>query len=339
VGTEQALIPMPDHVRVPLPVEQRLPPLDAATGWLNSPPLTAASLRGKVVLVQFWTYSCINWRRTMPYVRAWSEKYAANGLVVLGVHTPEFDFEKDARNVRKFVGDANIGFPIALDSEREIWSAFGNEYWPALYFVDAEGQIRHHQFGEGAYEVSEAVIQQLLAEAGKRGVPKGLVSVTGEGPEAAADWSALRSDENYLGYARTQGFSSSAGLRPGQPRLYPTAPALRLNQWSISGAWTIGSEAATLDTAGGRLSYRFHARDLHLVMGAAVPGANLRFRVRLDGQAPGAAHGVDIDAQGYGSVNEPRMLQLIRQPPPIVDRDFEIELLDVPIQAFSFTFG
>jgi thiol-disulfide isomerase/thioredoxin len=321
-----------------LPIEGRLPSLEAATGWINSPPLSPASLRGKVVLVQFWTYSCINWRRTMPYVRAWSEKYAASGLVVLGVHTPEFDFEKDLGNVQTFLRDANLTFPIALDSRRAIWGAFNNEYWPALYFVDVEGRVRHHQFGEGGYELSESVIKELLAETGKS-APSGLITATGSGVEAPADWVDLGSGENYLGYERTQGFLSTLSARPGPPRTYPAPPPLQLNQWSPSGEWTLGAEVATLNGGGGRITYRFHARDLHLVMGPAKLGAAARFRVRLDGRAPGEAHGLDVDEQGNGTVSEPRMYQLIRQPLPIADRNFEIEFLDAPVEAFSFTFG
>lgn len=328
-----------EPARARLPVEGQLPALEAATSWLNSPPLTPAGLRGKVLLVQFWTYSCINWRRTMPYVRAWSEKYAASGLVVLGVHTPEFDFEKDAGNVHEFLRDADIAYPIAVDSERAIWGAFDNEYWPALYFVDAEGRVRHHQFGEGGYELSEAIIQELLAESGRGGVPSGLTSATGSGTELAADWADLRSGENYLGYDRTQGFFSTVNVRVGRPQVFPEPPPLQLNQWSLSGDWTIGADAVKLNSAGGSVSYRFHARDLHLVVGPGSRGASLRFRVRLDGHAPGAAHGADVDEQGNGVVNEPRMYQLIRQPPPIADRNFEIEFRDAPAEVFSFTFG
>ncbi len=327
-----------EAARARLPIESQLPSFDAATSWINSQALTPGSLRGKVVLVQFWTYSCINWRRTMPYVRAWSEKYAASGLVVIGVHTPEFDFEKDVSNVRKFVRGANIGFPVAVDSERAIWGAFNNEYWPALYFVDVEGRIRHHQFGEGGYELSEAVIKELLAETGNS-VPSGLISAAGSGPEAGADWADLASGENYLGYERTQGFLSTLNVRVGQPRAYPEPPPLQLNQWSPTGDWTIGAEAVTVHGASGRITYRFRARDLHLVMGPAKPGAVARFRVRLDGRTPGAAHGVDVDEHGDGVVSEPRMYQLIRQPLPIADRNFEIEFLDAPVEAFSFTFG
>lgn len=328
----QAPLPIkPDQIR--LPIEGRLPTLDAATAWLNSPPLTRASLRGKIVLAQFWTYSCINWRRTLPYVRAWSQKYAASGLVVIGIHTPEFDFEKDANNVRNFVRDANITFPIAIDSQRAVWGAFSNEYWPALYFIDAEGRIRHHQFGEGEYERSEAVIQELLGESGKNGAEQGLTSVDASGPELPAGWADLRSTENYLGYERTQNFLSPVGASVERAR------PLALNSWSVTGDWTIGADAVTLNRAHGRIAYRFHARDLHLVMGAAAPATTIRFRVYLNGNSPGEARGVDVDEQGNGTVSAPRMYQLIRQPQPIVDRDFEIEFLDAPVEAFSVTFG
>jgi hypothetical protein len=258
--------------------------------------------------------------------------------VVVGVHTPEFVFEKDLGNVRSFLRDTNLAFPVAIDSERALWGAFNNEYWPALYFVDVEGRIRHHQFGEGGYELSEAVIKELLAETGKS-VPPGLIAAAGGGVEAAADWADLASGENYLGYERTQGFLSTVSARVGQRRAYPEPPPLQLNQWSPSGDWTLGAEAVTLNGAGGRISYRFHARDLHLVMGPAKAGATARFRVRLDGRAPGEAHGVDVDEQGNGTVSEPRMYQLIRQPLPIADRNFEIEFLGAPVEAFSFTFG
>jgi thiol-disulfide isomerase/thioredoxin len=334
-----ASAPTLESPKARLRIEGQLQALEAASGWLNSQALTPASLRGKVVLVQFWTYSCINWRRTMPYVRAWSERYAPLGLVVLGVHTPEFGFEKDRESVRKFVHDANVTFPVALDNERAIWDAFENEYWPALYFVDTEGRIRHHQFGEGAYEASELVIQSLLAEAGRSGVPSGPSAVVSSGPEVAADWADLRSGENYLGYERTQGFLSTVNARVARGRMYPKPPSLQLNQWSPTGDWTLGAEAVTLNDAGGRIRYRFHSRDLHLVMGPTKSGAAARFRVRLDGVPPGAAHGDDTDDQGNGIIREPRMYQLIRQPLPIVDRNFEIEFLDAPVEAFSFTFG
>jgi len=324
---------------VPLPVEGELPSLGGARGWLNSQPLTAAGLRGKVVLVDFWTYTCINWRRTLPYVRAWSEKYRDQGLVVVGVHSPEFEFEKDVDNVRREARNMQVAYPIAIDSDHAIWRAFDNEYWPALYFVDAQGRIRHHQFGEGDYEQSEMVIQQLLAEAGTGRTGQGLVSVDAQGAEAAADLDSLRSAENYVGHARTENFASPGGARLNEPRLYAAPARLSLNHWALSGDWTMGMQATALNKAGGRIVYRFHARDLHLVMGPATRGTSVRFRVLIDGRPPGAAHGVDVDDQGKGTVTEPRMYQLIRQREPIADRQFEIEFLDAGAEAYALTFG
>ena len=296
--------------------------LETATGWLNSAPLTAAGLRGKVVLVSFWTYSCINWLRSQPYLRAWADRYRDRGLVVVGVHSPEFGFEKDLDNVRRAAQALRVSYPIAVDSNHAIWNAFDNRYWPALYFVDAKGRIRHHQFGEGQYERSEETIQRLLVAAGYQGVGAGLVSVTGSGREAAADWASLRSPESYLGSRRRENVGEG-----------------KLNHWTLSGDWAVGSEAITLNGPAGKIGYRFHARDLHLVMGPAAAGAAARFRVRLDGKVPGAAHGLDVDSQGTGQVTEPRLYQLIRQPQPIADREFEIEFLDPGVEAFVFTFG
>jgi thiol-disulfide isomerase/thioredoxin len=322
-----------------LPVEGEFPSLGSATGWLNSPPLTTAGLRGKVVLIDFWTYTCINWLRTLPYVRAWAGKYQDQGLIVIGVHSPEFGFEKDPANVRRAAEDMRVGFPIAIDSDHGVWNAFENQYWPALYFIDARGRIRHHQFGEGGYEQSERVIQQLLAEAGHAGVAGDLVSVDGRGAEAAADWSSLKSPENYLGHDRTENFASPGGSSLGRRRVYAVPARLTLNHWALLGEWTMERTFAALNNAGGRIAYRFHARDLHLVMGPAARGAAVRFRVRIDGQPPGAAHGIDIDDQGNGTVSEQRLYQLIRQPGAIADRLFEIEFLDPGVEAFAFTFG
>jgi thiol-disulfide isomerase/thioredoxin len=322
-----------------LPIEGDLPSLGGATGWLNSQPLTAGSLRGKVVLVQFWTYTCINWLRTLPYVRAWAEKYAGQGLAVVGVHTPEFPFEKDADNVRRAVKEMRVVYPVVLDSDYAVWRAFENRYWPALYFVDARGLIRHHHFGEGEYEQSERVIQQLLAEAGVGGAGQELVSVEARGIEAAADWDSLRSPENYVGYGRTENFASPGGATTDKNRVYVAPAQLGLNQWALSGDWTVGKGAVVLNKAGGRIAYGFHARDLNLVMGPSARGASVRFRVTLDGQPAGAAHGVDVDGQGNGAVTEQRLYQLIRQPKPITDRRFEIEFFDAGAEAFAFTFG
>jgi thiol-disulfide isomerase/thioredoxin len=324
---------------VRLPVEGELPSLAGATGWLNSPPLTAAGLRGKVVLVDFWTYTCINWIRSLPYVRAWAGKYADQGLVVIGVHTPEFPFEKNADNVRRAVPEMRVGYPVAIDSDYAIWRAFGNHYWPALYFADAQGRIRHHHFGEGEYRQSEMVIQQLLAEAGFSGTGQELVAPDARGIEAAADWAALKSPENYTGYERTENFASPGGALPGKPHLYTASAQLGLNHWALSGDWTMEERAATLNTANGQITYRFHARDLHLVMGPAAPGSSIRFRVLIGGQPPGAAHGTDVDAQGNGTVTEQRLYQLIRQRGPITGHTFEITFLDPAVQAYAFTFG
>jgi len=312
------------HIRIPAPMPQ---------------PLTAAELHGKVVLIDFWTYSCINWRRQLPYVRAWAEKYKDQGLVVIGVHAPEFSFEKHVDNVRQAAKEMRIDYPIALDNDHAIWRDFNNEYWPALYFVDAQGRIRHHQFGEGEYEQSELIIQQLLSEAGIGNVSHELVSVNPQGAEVGADWYNLRSAENYVGYERTEKFASPGGARPDKSHDYDPPARLKLNHWALSGNWTMGREAIVLNKPGGHIVYSFHGRDFHFVMGPAVLGTSLRFRVLIDGHPPGAAHGVDVDEQGNGVVSEPRMYQLVRQPGPIVDRQFEIEFLDSGVEAFSFTFG
>ena len=316
--------------------ESGLSPLSHATTWLNSQPLTDKALQGKVVLVEFWTFTCINWRRQLPYVRAWAEKYKEQGLVVVGVHSPEFSFERNTDNIRWAVRDMRIDYPIAVDNERAIWRGFHNEYWPALYFVDAKGKIRHQQFGEGAYEQSEKVIQKLLAQTGVE-IRNGLVLVDPGGAEAQADWKQLQSAENYVGYERTENFASSP--TPDKPRLYSAPKHLARNQWALSGDWTMGREAVLLNQPGGRIVYDFHARDLHLVMGPASQGASARFRVYIDGRPPGEAHGVDVDNDGNGTVREPRMFQLVRQHSPISDRRFEIEFLDSGIAAYSFTFG
>jgi thiol-disulfide isomerase/thioredoxin len=324
---------------VRLPIEGKMASLSSATQWLNSQPLTAAALRGKVVLVDFWTYSCINWLRTLPYVRAWAQKYKDQGLVMIGVHSPEFEFEKSVDNVRRAAKDMRVDYPIAIDSDLGIWRAFKNAYWPALYFVDAQGHIRHHQFGEGEYEKSEIIIQQLLAEAGNGSIGHELVSVDARGAEAAADWRSLKSPETYVGYQRTENFASPGGAVSDKRRVYAHPGQLRLNHWSLSGDWTMEKQATVLNKANGRIAYRFQARDLHLVMGPAARGTSVRFRVLIDGQPPGAARGADLDDQGNGTVTEPRLYQLIRQPKPITDRQFEIEFLDPGVEAFAFTFG
>jgi thiol-disulfide isomerase/thioredoxin len=322
-----------------LPVEGELPSFDGATGWLNSPPLTPAGLGGKVVLASFWTYTCINWLRQLPYLRAWAGKYSGQGLVMIGVHTPEFGFEHDADNVRRAVQEMRIDYPVATDNNYAVWRAFGNNYWPALYFADAQGRLRHHYFGEGGYGQSEMVIQQLLAEAGSTGAGQDLVSVDARGVEAPADWDDLRSPENYTGYERTENFASPGGIVSGEAHVYAAPAMLRLNQWALSGDWTMGEQATTLNKADGQIACRFRARDLNLVMGWAGPPSGSPFRVLLDGQPPGNARGIDVDGEGNGTVAEPRLYQLIRQDGSVTDRTFEIAFLDPGTQAFAFTFG
>jgi thiol-disulfide isomerase/thioredoxin len=319
--------------------EGDFPSLSGATEWLNSAPLTPAGLRGKVVLVDFWTYTCINWLRTLPYIRAWAEKYKDQGLVVIGVHTPEFGFEHSIENVRREVAGLKVDYPVAVDSDYAVWDAFANHYWPALYLIDTQGRIRYHHFGEGNYEQSEMMIQQLLAEAGHRDVSHQLVTVDPQGIEVAADWGDLRSGENYVGYDRTANFASPGGAVVGKHQVYAAPRQLFLNGWALSGDWTIERQFVRLNQPNGRIIYRFHARDLHLVMGPAARGAPVRFRVSIDGEPPGAAHGGDVDEQGNGTVREQRLYQLIRQPQPIEDRLFEIEFLDPGVEAYAFTFG
>jgi thiol-disulfide isomerase/thioredoxin len=317
---------------------RELSALGRAAEWINSPPLTPESLVGKVVLVDFWTYTCINWLRTLPYVRAWAKKYP-KGLVVIGVHTPEFPFEKNVDNVRRAVQQMRIEYPVAIDTDYSIWRAFKNQYWPALYFVDARGRIRQHQFGEGEYQQSELAIQRLLGEAGVGGLSEGVVSVDADGVEAAADWDNVRSPENYVGYDRTQNFASRGGADVDRRRAYAAPARLSLNQWALAGEWTVGRQATVLSSPTGRIVYRFHARDLHLVMGPPRRESPVRFRVSIDGQRPGPAHGLDVDEGGNGTAVEQRLYQLIRQPKPIVDRQFEIEFLDAGVETFAFTFG
>ena len=326
------------HPAAQLPVEGTMPSLDGATGWLNSPPLTPEGLRGRVVLVNFWTYTCINWLRTLPYVRAWAHKYQDHGLVVVGVHTPEFDFEHDLGNVRRQVKNLGVDYPVATDNDYAIWTAFANHYWPAFYFVDAQGQIRHHRFGEGDYQMSEMVLQQLLTDAGG-GIDQELTSVDAHGVEVAADWDSLRSPENYLGYERTDNFVSPNGAILATSYAYATPTQLRLNHWALSGDRTVEQQAIVGNQAGGRILYHFHARDLNLVMAPTTPGGPVRFRVHLDDQPPGPAHGSDVDDQGNGTLTEPQLYQLVRQPGPVTERTFEITFLDPGVQAYAFTFG
>jgi hypothetical protein len=320
------------------PVEGELPAFDGTTTWLNSEPLTRDALESRVVLVSFGTYTCINWIRSLPYVRAWADKYTGSGLAVVGVQTPEFEFEEDLDKVRRAVKELDVRYPVAVDNDYAVWRAFDNHYWPALYFVDAEGRIRHHHFGEGEYMASEMVLQMLLREAG-RDVDDGLVRLDPAGVEAQADWANLRSPETYLGYGRTSAFASLGGLAPDERRVYSPPADLRRNEWALSGDWWIGPVPVTLHEAGGSIRFRFHARDVHLVMGPPAGRPPVRFRVRLDGELPGPAHGVDVDQSGSGTAEYQRMYQLIRQPGPIGDRLFEIEFLDAGVEAFVFTFG
>jgi len=318
--------------------EGMLPPLGGATLWLNSPPLTPETLKGKVVLVDFWTYSCINCLRALPYVKAWSEKYKDKGLVVIGVHAPEFAFEKDPANVRKAVADMRIDYPVALDNDFTIWRAFNNQYWPAHYFIDANGTIRHHHFGEGEYAESEKVIQELLAEAGHKDAGGGFVDAKAGGIEMAADKGDDMTPETYVNYTRGERFASPEEAHD-TPTDFTIPASLDAHHWGLTGNWTIGEEHSTLNAPGGRIVYRFHARDLHLVLGPGPDGKPVRFKVTLDGKAPGAGHGVDTDADGIGAVTSQRLYQLIRQTGPVADRTFAIEFLDPGVQAFAFTFG
>jgi thiol-disulfide isomerase/thioredoxin len=321
------------------PHEGHLPGFDRATGWLNSPPLTTAELRGKVVLVDFWTYTCINWLRTLGYVRAWAEKYADHGLVVVGVHTPEFPFEKDVENVREAVKDMTVEYPVALDSDYAIWRAFSNQYWPAVYIADSEGRIRHHQFGEGGYDECERIIQQLVRESGGDGIADDLVSITPEGFEAQADWANLESPETYLGYEQAQNLASPSGVEFDKARTYVAPDSLKLNDWALSGDWTIERGASVLNRADGRIAFRFHARDVHLVMGPGARGTSVPFSVLVDGEPPGDAHGLDVDEQGRGTLSQQRLYQLIRERGSIIDRTFEITYLAPGVEAYCFTFG
>ena len=311
---------------------QHMPSLDGATGWVNSEPVSPADLRGHVVLVNFWTLTCINWLRQEPHVRAWSQAYRGDGLVVIGVHTPEFSFEHDIDRVRHATEVRAIDYPVAVDSNYAIWSAFTNQYWPALYFVDGDGLIRDHHFGEGRYEQSERVIQSLM------GIERELISVQGAGVEAEADWDNLRTPETYLGYARGENFASAGGAALDESRGYELPQRLRLNEWGLAGEWTIGRERVALDQPGGSIAYRFHARDAHLVLFAGSRGP-IEFRVRLDGEPPGPSHGLDVDSEGRGVLRDGRLYQLVRQPGAVHDRVLEIEFLDPGAEAYVFTCG
>jgi thiol-disulfide isomerase/thioredoxin len=321
-----------------LPVEGRLASFAGATGWLNSEPLTPEGLRGRVILVDFWTYTCVNWLRTLPYVRAWAAKYRDHGLTVIGVHTPEFGFERNIENIVTQSRTFGVDYPIAVDSGYAVWRAFANHYWPAVYIADEEGRIRHHHFGEGEYAQTEMVIQQLLMDAGVDGIDQDLAAVEPRGLEVAADWRTLQSPETYVGYGQSTGFASE-DVAFDEPHVYAAPARLPLNHWDISGNWTVARHAAVLNQPAGRVAFQFHARDLNLVMGPASRGASIRFRVFLDGQVADGAHGSDVESDGRGIVRDQRTYQLIRQPGRIADRLFEIEFLDAGVEVYCFTFG
>jgi hypothetical protein len=324
---------------VRLPVEGHVPSFGGASGWLNSAPLTPEGLRGKVVAVDFCTYTCINWLRSLPYVRAWSERYAGDGLVTIGVHTPEFSFEHNFDFIRRALAEMNVRYPIAVDNDYAVWEAFSNHYWPALYLVDAEGRIRHHKFGEGDYDESERAIQQLLAEAGAAGVRRDVEPVEGLGPEAAADWDDLRSPETYVGYRQAQGFASPGGFVPERHHAYAVPERLGVNEWALAGDWTAKAEYSITNGPGARIAFRFDARDVHLVMGPTLDAGDVPFRVSVDGEPPGDAAGTDVGADGTGKLDFPRMYQLIRQRRPVEPRLFEIEFEAPGAEGFAFTFG
>jgi thiol-disulfide isomerase/thioredoxin len=319
--------------------EGRMPPLNGVTAWLNSSPLTTDGVRGRVVAVDFWTYTCINWLRTAPYLRAWADAYRDAGLIVLGIHTPEFLFERDVDNVRRAIADRQITYPVAADNDYAVWTAFANMYWPALYVVDAQGDIRFHHFGEGAYEESEHVIRQLLDEAGAGDRLPAPVTAEASGIEAPADWTHLVSAESYLGGERTDNFASPEGVAIGTARRYTAPPRLPADHWALSGGWTVQPDAVQLAEPGGRITYRFTARDLNLVMAPPAKPTAVRFAVRLDGQPPGPAAGGDVQEDGDGTLTEPRLYQLVRQPGTIAARTFEITFSEPGVRGYAFTFG
>ena len=314
------------------------PSLSGATGWLNTQPLNLEQLKGKVVLVDFWTYTCINWRRTLPYVNKWASKYKDQGLVVIGIHTPEFSFEHQQDNIKQAIKEMNILYPVAVDSDYRIWQSFQNNYWPALYLIDANGKLGYQKFGEGDYLESELMIQKLLKERLPGSVPIQTVTIEPTGYEEAADWQNLQSPENYLGHGNTQGFASPGGIKTDKQVRYVVPEELQLNQWALSGEWTVATEKVILNTKPGKIVYRFHARDVNLVMGSGIKGP-ISYRVLIDGKAPAEAHGLDLDENGNGKVNEPRMYQLIRQKGAVTDREFQIEFLDPKVEVYDFTFG
>ena len=322
-----------------LPDEGRLPSFDRATGWLNSEPLTPSGLRGRVVLVDFWTYTCVNWLRTLPYLKAWAAKYEDAGLTIVGVHTPEFGFERDLRNVVPQSANLGVRYPIAVDSDYGVWDEFANHYWPAVYIADADGRLRYHHFGEGEYARTEMVIQQLLVDAGARDLDMDLVMVEPQGLEVAADWRSLQSPETYLGYGQSNGFVSEQSAYYDRPHPYEGTTRLRTNTWDLSGDWTLARHAAVLNEPGGRISFGFHARDVNLVMGPSTAGAAIPFRVSLDGASVEDVHGTGVGADGRGVVEDQNTCQLIRQSERVTDRVFEIEFLEAGVEAYCFTFG
>jgi thiol-disulfide isomerase/thioredoxin len=338
-GLIRSIIHRPAGEQLALPVEGRLAPFDGATGWLNTEPLTPEGLRGRVVLVDFWTYTCVNWLRTLPYVRAWAAKHRDAGLTVVGVHTPEFGFERDVDNVVAHTRAFGVEYPVAIDSDYGVWRAFANHFWPAVYIADAEGRIRHHHFGEGEYAQTEMVVQQLLLDAGADAIDQDLVMVEPRGLEVAADWRTLQSPETYVGTRQSTGFAQERVARFDESYAYAAPDRLPLNGWGLSGTWTVASHAGVMDQPGGRIAFRFHARDLNLVMGPASRGTTIPFRVFLDGEVARDAHGTDVAADGTGIVASQRTYQLIRQPGPIADRLFEIEFVDAGVEAYCFTFG
>lgn len=338
VRSREAALKATSQAQEAQPPSAPLRSLIAGTQWVNTAPLKPEDLRGKVVVVNFWTYSCINSLRTLPYLRAWAEKYQNRGLVVIGVHTPEFAFEHDPTKVGIATAELPVGYPVVMDNDYAIWSAYNNNAWPAFYFIDAKGRIRHRALGEGAYDQAERWIQKLLSEVSGVAVAGPVADPSGRGAEAPPAWKNLRSPETYLGYARAENFSSPGNFKPDTSKGYETAANLQLNHWSLSGAWTISKEHASLDAAPGRIAFRFHARDLHLVLGRAAQNP-IRFRITIDGRAPGADHGVDVDGEGWGALRQDRMYQLVRQSGAISDRTFEIEFLEPGARAYAFTFG
>ncbi|PMS17104.1 cytochrome C biogenesis protein [Trinickia dabaoshanensis] len=323
----------------PLPVEGRLPSLGGADAWLNSPAIASDDLRGKVVLVNFWTYSCINCLRTLPYLKAWENRYAREGLVVIGVHTPEFGFEHEASNVKRAAGDLGLHYPIAIDNGYRIWQAFGNQYWPAFYIADAQGRVRYHHFGEGDYETAERLIRQLLAQANGAEPAPGRATLDATGALAAADQADIGSGETYLGYREGTGFASPEGVKQDTLAAYSVPRELALDTWAFGGTWKIGAEAAVSGQAHARIAYQFHARDLHLVLAPSSNGKPVRFRISIDGKPPGAAHGSNTTADGDGTVTSARLYQLVRQSAPVETHTFTIEFIDPGVQAYTFTFG